>query len=502
MFTLNFNLNSTQRLCQYKQNKKHYYRHILKKDNFKKHLLTLQNSSEYSNYSRNKQTQKFNKVSISIAQMKTKMDSVLALILGGGAGTRLYPLTNDRAKPAVPLGGNYRLIDIAISNCINSDIKKIYCLTQFNSSSLNKHVTQTYTHLTSNYNKSELIEILAAHQIPSQKNNWFQGTADAIRKYSWLIQNEIENGIEDIIVLSGDHLYLMDYEQFYLKHKESNADITISCIPVDEEDALSLGIVKTDEEHNIIHFQEKPTINDLPSLKNTNLLCSSITPYIGSMGIYFFKADVLLNLLNEKYKQYTDFGKELIPASIRDDVVVKAYHFNDYWEDIGTIKSFYNANINLTKEFPDFTFYDKRFPIYTRDRGLPFSKLITCNINNSIISHGCYIKKSNIINSVIGHRSIIRTGTIIKDTLIMGADIYEAFENCDPSDGLCTPIGIGENCFISRAIIDKNARIGNNVTIANQQNIQESYNEYDGYVIKDGIVIILKNAQIPDNTII
>jgi glucose-1-phosphate adenylyltransferase len=421
---------------------------------------------------------------------------VLSIILGGGAGTRLYPLTKLRAKPAVPVAGKYRLIDIPVSNCINSEIFKIYVLTQFNSASLNRHIARTYNF--AGFSEG-FVEVLAAQQTP-ENPNWFQGTADAVRQYIWLLE---EWDVEEFLILSGDHLYRMDYRQFVQRHRETGADITLSVIPIDERRASDFGLMKIDGSGRVIDFSEKPKGDALKLMRvDTTVLGLSkeqaeLQPYIASMGIYIFKKDVLIKLLKESLES-TDFGKEI------KDHNVQAYLFDDYWEDIGTIEAFYHANLALTQQpLPPFSFYDEQAPIYTRPRYLPPSKLLDCQITQSMIGEGCILKNCRIEHSVLGVRSRVESGCIIEDSLIMGADFYQAFaerqSNCENSE---VSLGIGANTRIRRAIIDKNARIGCDVQIINKDNVQEAERENQGFYIRSGIVVVLKNAVIPDGTII
>ena len=429
------------------------------------------------------------------------MKKVLAIILGGGAGTRLYPLTKLRAKPAVPVAGKYRLIDIPVSNCINSEIFKIYVLTQFNSASLNRHIARTYNF--SGFNEG-FVEVLAAQQTP-ENPNWFQGTADAVRQYIWLLQ---EWNVEEFLILSGDHLYRMDYRLFVQRHRETGADITLSVIPMDDRRASDFGLMKIDQSGRVIDFSEKPKGDALYNMRvDTSLLGltpeqAQQQPYIASMGIYVFKKDVLIKLLKESLES-TDFGKEIIPDAAKDHNV-QAYLFGGYWEDIGTIESFYEANLALTQQpLPPFSFYDEQSPIYTRARYLPPSKLLDCKISQSMIGEGCILKSCRIDHSVLGVRSRIESGSIIEDTLIMGADYYQAFaERHTNNQNGEVPLGIGANTTIRRAIIDKNASIGSDVQIINKDNVQEAERESQGFYIRSGIVVVLKNAVIADGTII
>ena len=429
------------------------------------------------------------------------MKKVLSIILGGGAGTRLYPLTKLRAKPAVPVAGKYRLIDIPVSNCINSEIFKIYVLTQFNSASLNRHIARTYNF--TGFNEG-FVEVLAAQQTP-ENPNWFQGTADAVRQYLWLME---EWDVEEYLILSGDHLYRMDYRQFIQRHRETGADITLSVIPIDERRASDFGLMKIDDSGRVIDFSEKPKGEALLQMQvDTSVLGLSKEqaqqqPYIASMGIYVFKKDVLFKLLREGIER-TDFGKEIIPDASKD-YNVQAYLFDDYWEDIGTIEAFYHANLALTQQpQPPFSFYDEKAPIYTRARYLPPSKLLDCQVTESIIGEGCILKNCRIQHSVLGVRSRIESGCVIEESLLMGADFYQASveRQCNVEKG-DIPVGIGTDSIIRGAIVDKNASIGHDVKIINKDNVQEADRESQGFYIRSGIVVVLKNAVIPDGTII
>ena len=425
----------------------------------------------------------------------------MAIILGGGAGTRLYPLTKLRAKPAVPLAAKYRLIDIPISNCINSEIQRIYVLTQFNSASLNRHITRTYG--MAGFSQG-FVEVLAAQQT-LESPSWFEGTADAVRKYLWLFE---EWDVDQYLILSGDHLYRMNYADFIQRHRETKADITLSVVPVDESRASDFGLMKIDNNGLVMSFSEKPKGDALKAMQvNTTVLGLPVEkakefPYIASMGIYVFERQVLLDLLKAAPNQ-TDFGKEILPSSTKD-YNVHAYLFKDYWEDIGTIEAFYNANLALTcQPGPPFSFYDERAPIYTRPRYLPPTKLLDCNVIESMVGEGCILRECTVKRSVIGIRSRIETGCLIDNALLMGSDYYES-----PSERLQTlesgkvPLGIGANTTIRRAIVDKNARIGRNVQIVNKDHVEESNREKLGFVIRSGIVVVIKNATIPDGTVI
>ncbi len=430
------------------------------------------------------------------------MKKVLAIILGGGAGTRLYPLTKQRAKPAVSLAGKYRLIDIPMSNCINSEINKIYVMTQFNSASLNRHISQTYNF--SSFSDG-FAEVLAAQQTPDNPG-WFQGTADAVRQYLWMLEEWRD--VDEFLILSGDHLYRMDYSVFIERHRSTNADITLSVLPIDPYRASSFGLMKIDDSGRVVDFSEKPEGAELDRMKvdTTTLGLTAAEaqekPFIASMGIYVFKKEVLIDLLRNS-PESTDFGKEIIPNSAKD-YNVQAYLFNDYWEDIGTIEAFYEANLALTRQpQPPFSFYDEEAPIYTRSRYLPPTKLWDCQVTESMIAEGCILKNCKINRSVLGVRSRVESGCTIDNALLMGADLYQPFAERAPGPEHTTiPMGIGENTHIKRAIIDKNAHIGRNVSIINKDNVEESNREDDGFYIRSGIVVVLKNAVIPDGTVI
>jgi glucose-1-phosphate adenylyltransferase len=427
--------------------------------------------------------------------------NVLGIILGGGAGTRLYPLTKLRAKPAVPLAGKYRLIDIPLSNCINSDINKIYVLTQFNSASLNRHLSRTYTF--SGFSEG-FVEVLAAQQTV-ESPSWFQGTADAVRQYLWLFQ---EWDVDEYLILSGDHLYRMDYSQFVQRHRETGADITLSVIPIDEKRASDFGLMKIDDLGRVVDFSEKPKGAALKQMQvDTTVLGLTPeeaikSPYIASMGIYVFKKAVLEKLLRESPDK-TDFGKEIIPSAAAT-YNLQAYLFQGYWEDIGTIEAFYDSNLALTQQpAPPFSFYEENAPIYTRARYLPPTKLLDCQVFESMIGEGSILKNCQISRSVLGIRSRVESGCKIENTLVMGADFYEPFaeRQCNLNEDRI-PMGIGEESIIRRAIIDKNARIGRKVLILNKDRVQEADREAEGFYIRSGIVVVLKNAVIPDGTVI
>ncbi|MBF0286248.1 MAG: glucose-1-phosphate adenylyltransferase [SAR324 cluster bacterium] len=429
------------------------------------------------------------------------MHDVAAIILAGGQGTRLYPLTKSRAKPAVPLAGKYRLIDIPLSNCINSGIDRIFVLTQFNSQSLNRHISRTYRF--SMFTNS-FVEVLVPQQT-NERSDWFQGTSDAVRHHLHAFRAE---AAQEYLILSGDHLYRMDYSLLIRHHRQSQADITLGVIPVAETQASRFGLIKIDSSGRVTDFREKPEGESLEEMKvdTTKLGLSPEEaerhPYLASMGIYSFKRNLLFELL-ESSTHHDDFGKQLIPSAITD-VNVQTHLFNDYWEDIGTIESFYQANLKLLyRPIPPFSFYDSKKPIFSRPRFLPPTEIEDSQIHNSLVADGCSIKKATISRSIIGIRSQIANNVVIEESMLSGADFYQSPEECqkDEADGI-PPIGIGENTHIRRAILDKDVRIGKNVQIINPSNIQDKNCEEKGYCIKGGIVVVMKQTVIADNTII
>lgn len=422
----------------------------------------------------------------------TEMPEILSIIMGGGQGSRLYPLTKERSKPAVPLAGKYRLVDIPISNCINSGLRKIYLLTQFNSASLHRHISQSFKFdpFTGGF-----VEILAAEQTPTD-TSWYQGTADAVRKNCMHFKN---NKFEHALILSGDQLYRIDFRDLISKHIQGGADLTVATIPVDRESAKGFGIMHTDKNGLITRFVEKPQDDEL--LDSLALPKESYADYgiesdselfLASMGIYLFKRDILFELLDNNF---TDFGKHIIPAAIETHNVYSSV-YQGYWEDIGTIKSFFEANLDLVSDKPNFNFFDENSPIFTRPRFLPASKLNSANLDHTVLSDGCIVTDASISHSLLGVRTVVRSGSKLHRTIVMGADYYDP-ENLP--DGRI-PLGVGCNCQIENAIIDKNARIGNNCKISPEGKSPHIDSEY--YFIRDGIVIIPKGAQIPDNTII
>ena len=418
-----------------------------------------------------------------------QLQDVLAVVLGGGRGARLYPLTKLRAKPAVPIGGKYRLIDVPISNCLNSGIHKIYVLTQFLSASLHRHIYQTYKF---DLFSGGFVYILAAEETSSGMD-WYQGTADSVRKQ---LSRFAHARVEDILILSGDHLYRMDYAEFIELHREKRADVTIAVQPVARADVPRFGILKTDENGRIISFHEKPQADELEGLESVP---DSDRPYLASMGVYVFRLDMLREVLEASDAE--DFGKQIIPAAI-ESLRVYAFSFDGYWEDIGTIRAFYEANLALTLPEPVFDFYDPKHPIYTRPRFLPSSRTDGCHLERTVLAEGCLIQQSDICESVIGLRSVIGPGAQVARTVMMGADFYETPERKAENRRLGRPdVGISRGSSIEGAIIDKNARIGEGVTIRSHTP-DAGMVEAENYVIRDGVVVIPKNAVIPDGTVI
>ncbi|XP_010460525.1 PREDICTED: glucose-1-phosphate adenylyltransferase large subunit 2, chloroplastic [Camelina sativa] len=431
--------------------------------------------------------------------------NVASIILGGGAGTRLFPLTSKRAKPAVPIGGCYRLIDIPMSNCINSGIRKIFILTQFNSFSLNRHLSRTYNFGNGVNFGDGFVEVLAATQTSGDAGKkWFQGTADAVRQFIWVFEDAKTKNVEHVLILSGDHLYRMDYMNFVQKHIESNADITVSCLPMDESRASDFGLLKIDQSGKIVQFSEKPKGDDLKAMQvDTSILGlppkeAAESPYIASMGVYVFRKEVLLKLLRSSYPTSNDFGSEIIPLAVGEHNV-QAFLFNDYWEDIGTIGSFFDANLALTEQPPKFQFYDPKTPFFTSPRFLPPTKVDKCRILDSIVSHGCFLRECSVQHSIVGIRSRIESGVELQDTMMMGADFYQTEAEIASllAEGK-VPVGVGQNTKIRNCIIDKNAKIGKNVIIANADGVEEGDRPEEGFHIRSGITVVLKNATIRD----
>lgn len=419
-------------------------------------------------------------------------DSVIAVILGGGQGTRLFPLTKLRSKPAVPIAGKYRLVDIPISNCLNSDIRRIYVLTQFNSASLNRHIKNTYNFDVFSHG---FVDILAAEQTPNSER-WYQGTADAVRQSL----HHLENYNHDhVLILSGDQLYQMDYRNMLEQHVKNGADLTVATIPVKAEEAPGFGIMRTGDEGFVEDFIEKPAPGVLPEWQSETpeRFSSEGRLYLASMGIYIFKKEAL-NRLFEENPEATDFGKQLIPKAIHESFKVKSYEFDGYWTDVGTVKSFFEANLDLTADLPSFNLFDNERSIYTHARLLPASKLSGTTFDHSVLAEGSIIEASRIERSVIGIRSRIGTGSTIKQSIIMGNDFFQSAEELEETTGSELAMGIGQQCFISRAIIDKNCRIGDDVRIVGGDHLKDG--DYGSYHVVDGIVIVPKNSLIEEGT--
>ena len=428
----------------------------------------------------------------------SQYENVVAVILGGGAGSRLFPLTHERSKPAVPLGGTYRLIDVPVSNCINSEITQIFVLTQYNSASLNRHISRTYRF--SSFSTG-FVEVLAAEQTKDNPE-WFQGTADAVRQ---MLPHLRDWRVNTLLILSGDHLYRMDYRKFLERHFATGADMTISVVPCRADEAEEFGLLKTDETGEIVEFKEKPKGDELESMR-VDTTAFGLTqeeaanrPFLASMGIYVFNYDRLVELLKTD-NSWVDFGREIIPAAI-EKYNVQAHLFKDYWEDIGTIRAFYEANLDLASPLPKFNFFNTAAPIYTRSRYLPPSKMHNCDIDNSMVSEGCILNGVRARNSIIGLRSRIDKGVNVEDSILMGSDFFESIEEISKNIKRGIPhIGIDENTIIRKAIIDKNVRIGKNVKLINREGT-ENYDSPDrSFYIREGIIIIPKNALIPDGT--
>jgi len=429
--------------------------------------------------------------------MTVNPSSVLAVIMGGGQGTRLFPLTRERSKPAVPLAGKYRLVDIPISNCINSGFKQVYLLTQFNSASLHRHISQSYKF---DHFSNGFVEILAAEQTFTD-TSWYQGTADAVRKN---LIHLLNRDFEYLAILSGDQLYRMDLQKIVGEHIANQAELTIATIPVDRPAASSLGIMRIDEQGKIIQFVEKPkdpavleTLKLDPGTRQNLGIVGETEMFLASMGIYVFNRDVLIRLLDNTY---TDFGKHIIPGAIQTNQVY-AHIFQGYWEDIGTIRSFFEANLDVTAELPRFNFFDMSAPIYTRPRFLPASKINGAAIDHAIISDGCIINRCQISHSMVGIRSLIGEGSKLHRVICMGNDYYESKESIEEFGAAGIPkVGVGMNARIENAIIDKNARIGDNVVISPAGKPENA--DHPLYFIRDGIVIIPKAGVVPHNTVI
>lgn len=408
--------------------------------------------------------------------------NVIGVILGGGAGTRLQPLTSERSKPAVPIAGKYRLVDVPISNCINNDIKRIYVLTQFNSESLHRHIQTTYRF--DSFSRS-FVRILAAQQTP-EGDAWYTGTADAVRK---TLNHYKEDQPDYVVILSGDQLYSMDFKMMLRDHVSRGAEVTIATKPTDRRDAGALGILQVDEQSRIVNFVEKP--GDTPALTALRAPFYDEERYLASMGIYIFNTEVLKRLLDGNDQ---DFGKEVIPKAIHNTKVF-SHIYEGYWRDIGTIRNFWESSLQLTDDVPEFNLYDVESRLYTRMRFLPPSKVLGCVVNHCLLSEGCILSGREVTRSIIGVRGVIGQGTVMRNTVMMGADFYEQ-ENKNDSG---IPLGIGRDCYIEDAIIDKNARIGDRVVISPKE---KKDGVYQNYTVSDGVIVVAKGAVIPSDTVL
>jgi glucose-1-phosphate adenylyltransferase len=416
----------------------------------------------------------------------------LAIILGGGQGSRLFPLTATRSKPAVPIGGKYRLIDVPISGCLHAEIRRIFVLTQFNSASLNRHISKTYQ---LDLFSGGFVEILAAEQTPDNPN-WYQGTADAVRQ---AMRHFTQHDAEYYLILAGDHLYRMDYCELIDAHKASRADITIAAQPVDPDTATQMGIFRFDQSGRIVAFEEKPKPPRLQEIGRsippgaTFAQHSDAQPFMASMGVYVFSRQVLLDILEREAG--ADFGRELIPGAL-DKYKVIPFLYRGYWADVGTVESFYDANVMLGRPAAPFRFWDPKQPIYSHLRHLPGSRLTDCHIRSSIVADGCYLDRCSVDESVVGIRSYIEAGTRITRSVLLGADYYE---DADPKDGV-PDLGIGRDVVLERVIVDKNARIGDGARLTNAQGVDEA--DGDGYYIRGGIIVVPKGGVIKPGTVV
>lgn len=422
-------------------------------------------------------------------------NEVLALVLGGGRGTRLFPLTQHRSKPAVPIGGKYRLIDIPVSNCLHADIRRIFVLTQFNSASLNRHVSQTYR---MDLFSHGFVEILAAEQTPDNPN-WYQGTADAVRQAA---RHFVRYDADYYLILAGDQLYRMDYNELVDAHIDRRADITVAAQPVSAAEASAMGIFRFDRSGQIVAFEEKPSPDRLEEMGQSIPAGSTFAghaadkPFVASMGIYVFSRDVLLEVLQRG--NATDFGREVIPAAL-DAYRVNAYLFRGYWADVGTVASFYDANIMLTEQGAPFKFYDSRRPIYTHPRFLPGARFSDCAVRDAIIAEGCFLDGATVEHSIVGIRTNIQSGATITRSVLLGADFYETDDDA-PAKTSAPRLGIGRDVTLDRVIVDKNARIGDGVRLVNQAGVDNA--DGNGYCIRNGVIIVLKDGVVKPGTIV
>jgi glucose-1-phosphate adenylyltransferase len=422
------------------------------------------------------------------------MQDVLAIILGGGRGNRLYPLTLMRSKPAVPMGGKYRLIDIPLSNCLHAGLRRIFVLTQFNSASLNRHIAQTYR---MDLFSGGFVDILAAEQTPDNPN-WFQGTADAVRQAA---RHFAGYQAEYYLILAGDHLYRMNYAEMVDAHIDRGADITIAALPMGPETASEMGIFRFGRDGQIVGFEEKPSPERLGQIGRSIPAGATIPgyapekPFIASMGIYVFSRDVLLDILKESDAQ--DFGREIIPAALNTHRV-NAFLHRDYWADVGTIDSFYDANMTLTQDHPPFRFHDAKRPIFTRPRFLAASRFIDAKIGHAMVAEGCYINRCTVTESIVGIRTRIDERAVVTRSVLLGADYYDEDET--RSTGQPLALGIGQDSILDKVIVDKNARIGRGVRLVNERGVETE--DGPNYYIRNGIIVVPKGAVIPDGTVV
>jgi glucose-1-phosphate adenylyltransferase len=422
-------------------------------------------------------------------------NEVLAIILGGGQGKRLFPLTQQRSKPAVPIGGKYRLVDVPISNCLHADIRRIFVLTQFNSASLNRHIGQSYR---MDLFSRGFVEILAAEQTPDNQS-WFQGTADAVRQAA---RHFVRYDADYYLILAGDHLYRMDYTEMVDAHVDRRADVTIAAQPVGTADATQMGIFRFDHHGQIVAFEEKPDEARLAeigqSIPRGGMFATQTAdkPFVASMGVYLFSRDVLLDMLTAGSAK--DFGREIIPSAL-DKYRVQSFLFRNYWADVGTIQNFYDANIMLTRRGAPFKFYDPTRPIFTHPRFLPGSLLIDCTVRNAIIADGCSLSRCHVEDSTVGIRTFVRDGSTIRRSVLLGADFYDS-EDLAPPRGNAPRLGIGCNVVLDKVIVDKNARVGDDARLVNEAGVQEA--DGDGYYIRSGVIVVPKDGVIKPGTVV
>ena len=420
-------------------------------------------------------------------------NEVLAIVLGGGQGSRLFPLTLQRSKPAVPIGGSYRLIDIPISNCLHADIRRIFVLTQFNSASLNRHISQAYR---MDAFSQGFVDILAAEQTPDNPN-WYQGTADAVRQAA---RHFVRFDADYYLILAGDHLYRMDYAELVDAHHESRADITIAAQPISIDEASAMGIFRFDRAGQIVAFEEKPKRERLQEIGQSIPPGSTAgghtpdKPFVASMGVYVFSRDVLLEAIEQDGA--TDFGRQIIPNAL-GKYRVSAYLFRGYWADVGTVLSFYDANIMLTRPGAPFKFYDPRRPIFTHARFLPGARFSDCTVHDAVVAEGCYLDRASIEQSIVGIRTNMQSGATIRRSVLLGADYYEADDDA-PARGANPKLGVGRDAVLDRVIVDKNARIGDGARLVNEKRVQDA--DGDGYYIRDGVVIVPKDGVVKAGT--